>query len=570
MPTAEELMNLMSWHFVTSDEYKAGTPVEDDLYFLSDTLEIYRGGLCFSKYIEMFEKSADVAAPSKNRLYIRSSDMAGYIYDGTSFKMIIRPLAATISEGNNGIVTSGVIYKYVRDKMAEAAAQTVKNVDFDTEEHMLTLTMGDDTTKSLILTGLGTSLTFADNMLKMLDASGEVIGDGIDLSSLSDVINVDGKSITNEDGTLSIKNFGKEFYAYHEPDNILDVGDYSYPTNMPVGTENAYVKVGGIWYKFVGGAWNEVIDPPSYTSYYVKTTGWKSGLEPRVTGSAVIGYSIAWYEPSTTTMEGVSAALADIQTKVSGMEGRVDSNTSRIVSLENAVITLNGDNTVEGSVEQKVQAAIAALTDNDPENIAAIKTLADWIKEHGEEAAALTTDINKNKDAIAALEILVGKLPEGTQASDVIGYIDEAINNIAIDSTQFATAEQGKKADTAVQSVTAVDGQNGVISVDGVEVKVYEATLATDTEAGVVKTDGNTVGVDENGVLSIKKVTTDLIENLNSTIQSVVDATIQDQVDGNFVKTEELSTEITGGDGADTKAVSESAIIKALSWKKTM
>lgn len=562
-----ELANMMSWHFVTSEEFKTGTKIDDDIYFLSDTLEIYRGNVCFTKFIEMFEEAANIANPSQNRLYIKSSNMAGYIYDGTNFKMVIRPLASKIAEGDNGIVTSGVIFKYVKDQMEAAAAQTVKGVDFDEAEHMLTITMGDNTSKTITLTGLATNLTFANNTLTLTDASGEVIGDPIDLSTLSDVINVDGGSIVNDEGTLSLKNFGKEFYAYHDPDNILDVGNYSYPSNMPEGVENAYVKVGGAWYKYVNDAWNEVVDPPSYTSYYVKTVGWKSGLEPRVTGSAVIGYSIAWYEPSTTTIDGVSTAIATMQTKLDAMESRVDGNTTRIAAVETAINKLNGDATIEGSVEQKVQSAIATLTDNKPENIQAIKTLADWINEHGAEAAALTTDINANKAAIAALETLVGELPEGTQATDVFGYIQEAIDNITIDGTQFATAEQGKKADTAVQSVTSTG--NGVISVDGVDVKVYEAIKATAEAFGIVKGDEITVQVVD-GVISIKAVTTDMITGLNDTIASVVEATIQDKVDTNFVKTDDLSQDVNVDEPSASKAVSEAAIVKAMSWKTTM
>ena len=562
-------LNMMSWHIITSEEFKAGTKVDDDIYFLSDTLEIYRGEHCYTKLIEMFNTSSEIEHPSMNRLYIRNSDMAGYIYDGTKFKMIIRPLASKIEEGNNGIVTSGVIHKFLNDKLNEVAGQVVGSVDFDADESMLTITKANGETKNIVLTGIGKQLAFANNLLTLLDASGEAIGDGIDLSVLSDVINVDGASITNSDGTLSLKNFGKEFYAYHEPDNILEVGAYSYPTNMPEGVENAYVKVAGAWYKYVSGAWNEVIDPPSYTSYYVKTAGWKSGLEPRVTGSAVIGYSIAWYEPSTTTMEGVAGAIAAMQTTVASMEARVDANAAKAAELQTAIDTLNADADTEGSVENKVNAAIAALTNNDPKNIEAIKTLSEWINEHGAEAQAFTTDIDANKKAIAALEKLVGKLPEDAQATDVISYIDKALENITVDGSDFATAEQGKKADTAVQSVAAGE-VNGTINVDGKDVKVYEPTVADDDNAGIVKADGETLQVDENGVMSIKAITTDLIAGLNDSIESVVKATIQDQVDTAFVKTDDLSEEITGGEDAATKAVSEAAIIKAMSWKHTM
>ena len=45
---------MMSWHIVTSAEYKLGNKVAEDLYFLSDTKEIYRGAVPFTEGVVLY------------------------------------------------------------------------------------------------------------------------------------------------------------------------------------------------------------------------------------------------------------------------------------------------------------------------------------------------------------------------------------------------------------------------------------------------------------------------------------------------------------------------------------
>ena len=60
---------MMNWHIVTSAEYAAGIKVDDDLYYLSDTQEVYRGTVSYTQSIAMYETTLP-SNPALNRLYI--------------------------------------------------------------------------------------------------------------------------------------------------------------------------------------------------------------------------------------------------------------------------------------------------------------------------------------------------------------------------------------------------------------------------------------------------------------------------------------------------------------------
>ena len=62
---------MVSWHIVTSAAYKAGSKVDGDMYFLSDTHEIYRGSESFSEAVVMYT-DLPVEAIAKNKLYINN------------------------------------------------------------------------------------------------------------------------------------------------------------------------------------------------------------------------------------------------------------------------------------------------------------------------------------------------------------------------------------------------------------------------------------------------------------------------------------------------------------------
>ena len=101
----------------------------------------------------------------------------------------------------------------------------------------------------------------------------------------------DDKTIVLKDGVLSLKNFGTEYYKY-------------YPA-VEADAEKGVEK---------------------QDAHYEKTTGWIEGLQPKVINSGTTDapvYEIAWYEPSSTTVEGLSESISTLTERVATAEGTI-------------------------------------------------------------------------------------------------------------------------------------------------------------------------------------------------------------------------------------------------------
>lgn len=193
------------------------------------------------------------------------------------------------------------------------------------------------------------------------------------------------------------------------------------------------------------------------------------------------------YDPAGTAQSKVDA-LAN---------GAVKQNTQ-------AIATLNGTGT--GSVSKTVADAVAKIVADAPESFNTLKEISDWITTHSSSASEMNSQIQTNKTGIANLVKLVGTLPETTEATTIVDYIDsliegvdfsqeiatakaEAISTASADATTkankaltdakkytetySATKAQGAKADTALQKASIVSGSvNGSISVGGTDVSV--------------------------------------------------------------------------------------------------
>lgn len=180
-----------------------------------------------------------------------------------------------------------------------------------------------------------------------------------------------------------------------------------------------------------------------------------------------------------------------------------------IKTNKDAIDVLNG--TGDGSVSKQVADAVANIVADAPEAYDTLKEISDWISSHASDASDMNSRINTNKEDIAKLVALVGTLPEGSDVDTIVAYIDEKVAGVdfsseiatakseAIDEAKkyadglagnYATAEQGKKADSAVQSV--VEGStNGTISVDGTEVNVHGLGSAAYTESSAYDVAGS-------------------------------------------------------------------------------
>lgn len=119
----------------------------------------------------------------------------------------------------------------------------------------------------------------------------------------------DNKTITLEEGVLSLNNWGKEYYKWVDP-----VGEEG---------EEGYVAGHHEKYEMQEG------------------DAWPAGLEPKAATAADGTVVLAWYQPSTVTIQGVSSAIASVQNTVTEL-------TAGIGSREDAA----GAETVYGAINK--------------------------------------------------------------------------------------------------------------------------------------------------------------------------------------------------------------------------
>lgn len=181
------------------------------------------------------------------------------------------------------------------------------------------------------------------------------------------------------------------------------------------------------------------------------------------------------------TVEGsVKAQIKALKTELEGQITASEYNDTEIKKSikanTDAIGVLNG--TGDGSVDKKVADAVASIVANAPAAYDTLKEISDWISSHTEDASAMNSSIQTNKTDIANLAKLVGTLPEGEDSATIVAYIDKKIGSVdfttaiatakndAISEAKkyadglaknYATAEQGTKADTALQEADITD-----------------------------------------------------------------------------------------------------------------
>ena len=147
------------------------------------------------------------------------------------------------------------------------------------------------------------------------------------LKEVGSSVITDNKTIVSSEGTLSLKDFGVQYYKFIPGDTIIS-GDWTYPGTMPStdqgAVEGAYCQAGEQWYIYTSGAWTTTEETPSADSSYELTQGFIDGLEPKVRMVSAGNFELAWYEPNPTTVEGLQSAVSSLQQQVSNMYTKTD------------------------------------------------------------------------------------------------------------------------------------------------------------------------------------------------------------------------------------------------------
>lgn len=226
----------------------------------------------------------------------------------------------------------------------------------------------------------------------------------------------------------------------------------------------------------------------------------------------------------------VNTAASDLADRVTAVEGKATDN-------ETAIGVLNGDETTVGSVKKTVADEIAKIVAGAPEDLDTLKEISDWISSHADDAAAMNSAIQGNSTAITALQTLIGSLPEGITATDVVGYIQEAV---AAEKARAEGVEGGLN--TRLQAVESAVGETGSIA-DAIAAAKSEAIASaktyTDTEVKKVddKAVANAAAIEainaaDTGILAQAKAYTDTLANGAVATNTAAIAAINDESTG--------------------------------------
>ena len=115
----------------------------------------------------------------------------------------------------------------------------------------------------------------------------------------------------------------------------------------------------------------------------------------------------------STTVSAIDGRVATIEgdylkaADKTALEGKITEN-------KNAIAVLNGSG--EGSVSKQVADAVAGIVADAPEAYDTLKEISDWISSHAESAATMNSQINANKEAIAANKKAIDAFTEITEA----------------------------------------------------------------------------------------------------------------------------------------------------------
>lgn len=382
----------------------------------------------------------------------------------------------------------------------------------------------------------------------------------------------DEKSISIIDGKVQIKNFGDHYFKYVAADPVLsDI--YATSTTLPAdAADGTFAKVGTaetfVYYKKVGGVWGTTEETPKASSY-VKTTGFIDGLQPKVVlkeGSAN-EYELAWYEPSTETIEGVSSKVAAVDSKVNTVADVAASNKEQIDGVKNDLFGEGGTKAdpKEGSLGKDLADVIAAVGNADS---GLTKSLADLTTEVGKKANAAdvytkTQTDTKIGEAVAAQGHMKAQVVEGTAQmtetnvlylvkDDTVTGVDQYNEYILIDGTPTLIGSTSTDltgyAKTADQKVITDALSGRIDTLEAIDHSAY--ALKTET---VAKTEYNAKIGEIETALGEKLVAADLDDyaktaDVNSTIDTKISTAIgtkptKDE-DGNYTGASGIYTDI--------------------------
>ena len=323
--------------------------------------------------------------------------------------------------------------------------------------------------------------------------------------------------VLKDDGALALKNWGVEYYRWVDA----------------VGEEGQEGYVAGHHEK-------QVVDAEH---------PWIAGLEPKAVAGAAGTFELAWYQPSTTTIEGLSSTVSTIRTSVDEINAALgNAETEGTIrydiagKLDKSGGTMTGelklsDNSKAASeavVDAKIAEAIGsaghlkrAIVKNLPEVASADADTIYMVKNESITTGDAYKEYMLINGAFAQIgDTSVNLEPYATKvyADEKAGEVQTALGTHEADAVKHITADErtawnnkvdkaeGKSliSDTLITKVEGLAnvksiGSNLTLSDEGVlsAQDSYQLPIASNTVLGGVMVDGVTIKADATGKISV-------------------------------------------------------------------
>ena len=119
-----------------------------------------------------------------------------------------------------------------------------------------------------------------------------------------------------------------------QPDKTLkEVGSVSNGDGLSIEVKEGKIQIKGFgnkYFKYIPAIQNEETGEIVTPSTYEETEGFIAGLEPRVVLNEEGKYEIAWYEPSTETLEGINSKVDSVVATVETIEDILNGNDEQL------------------------------------------------------------------------------------------------------------------------------------------------------------------------------------------------------------------------------------------------
>lgn len=538
--------------FIYTDAAKYGASAKDagTLYFLSDTKQIFKGAERFSGLVCQ-EVTADPALESAevNTLYINTTDGSVKIYNGHSLTTVVDGYVTAITENGSATdrVSSKAVVDYVNTKIqdldvGQLSAQVATNKndiatlkgDASTTGSVakavaeakkeLTAEIDKKAAKATTLEGYGITNAYTKTQVDtaISTAKGEVVndltaGNGITITGTKANKTIAAKVDPAEGNALTVGEAGLKVTipaaAEYSITKAVDSGNYAAVYHLTKGGVNVgaainipkdmVVKSGSVVTNPAGQAKGTYIElvlaNATNDKIYIPVD---QLIEYVTSGSAKsdpIVVAVSADHKVTATITDGSITKAKLAAAVQTSLGKADSAVQTIVSG-----TTNGTIRVDGTEVPVAGLGSAAYT-NSAAYIPATK-----LGEIGEKTIKGYVDDKVSGQDFSSF-VKGTEVTTGT-ANGTIAVKDKNVAVKGLDTaayakaSAFATAAQGAKADTAVQSVVTGTA-NGTILVDNRAVAVHGLGSAAYTNSSAY----DTAGAATQALADAKKYTNDAL-----------------------------------------------------------